>query len=276
MARHRDTQVRLRRRRRLVGVAAATALLAGGGGAVMALGAEDTRPVAHTPVATTPASTTTTTTATATATTTQPSRRATTAPKRTARPSKAAPRSKPTTSTTTAAARKATRTTTPSKTAPPKPRATAPAPRKTTTPVRTTTTTVKPPPVPVTGGVADQVLALVNNERAKAGCRSVKANSALQRAAQGHSADMAAKDYFSHDSQDGRDFADRIRAAGYSGGAIAENIAAGQSTASSVMKGWMSSSGHRANILNCRYTALGVGYAKGGSYGHYWTQDFGG
>ena len=142
--------------------------------------------------------------------------------------------------------------------------------------MRTTTTTVKPAPVPVTGGVADQVLALVNNERAKAGCRSVKANSALQRAAQGHSADMAAKDYFSHDSQDGRDFADRIRAAGYSGGAIAENIAAGQSTASSVMKGWMNSPGHRANILNCRYTALGVGYAKGGSYGHYWTQDFGG
>ena len=142
--------------------------------------------------------------------------------------------------------------------------------------MRTTTTTVKPAPVPVTGGVADQVLAMVNNERAKAGCRSLKASSALQRAAQGHSADMAAKDYFSHDSRDGRDFADRIRAAGYSGGAIAENIAAGQSTASSVMKGWMNSSGHRANILNCRYTALGVGYAKGGSYGHYWTQDFGG
>ena len=266
MARHSNTQTRLRRRRRLVGVAAATALLAGGGGAVMALGADDSAPVAHAPAATTPASTTT-------STTTQPTRTATTAPPRKARPTKAAPRPKPTT--TTAAPRKAARTTTPPAPAPAKPKAAAPAPRKTTTPVRTTTT-AKPAPSPVSGGVADQVLALVNNERAKAGCRSVKASSALQRAAQGHSADMAAKDYFSHDSQDGRSFADRIRAAGYSGGSIAENIAAGQSTASSVMKGWMNSAGHRANILNCRYSALGVGYAKGGSYGYYWTQDFGG
>jgi len=267
MARHSTTQTRLRRRRRLVGVAAATALLAGGGGAVMALGADDSAPVAHAPAATTPASTTT-------STTTQPTRTATTAPPRKARATKAAPRPKPTT--TTAAPRKPARTTTPPAPAPAKPKAAAPAPRKTTTPVRTTTTTAKPAPSPVSGGVADQVLALVNNERAKAGCRSVKASSALQRAAQGHSADMAAKDYFSHDSQDGRSFADRIRAAGYSGGSIAENIAAGQSTASSVMKGWMNSSGHRANILNCSYSALGVGYAKGGSYGYYWTQDFGG
>ena len=117
---------------------------------------------------------------------------------------------------------------------------------------------------------------LVNSERAKAGCRAVRANSALKRAAQGHSADMAAKDYFSHTSKDGRTFADRIRAAGYPGGTIGENIAAGQTTASAVMRSWMGSSGHRANILNCSFTALGVGYARGGSYGYYWTQDFGG
>jgi uncharacterized protein YkwD len=120
------------------------------------------------------------------------------------------------------------------------------------------------------------VLSLVNSERAKAGCGSVRASSALQRAAQGHSADMAAHDYFSHTSQDGRTFADRIRAAGYDGGTIGENIAAGQASASAVMRSWMASSGHRANILNCAYTALGVGYATGGSYGYYWTQDFGG
>ena len=87
---------------------------------------------------------------------------------------------------------------------------------------------------------------------------------------------MAAKDYFSHTSKDGRTFADRIRAAGYAGGTIGENIAAGQATASAVMRSWMGSSGHRANILNCSFTALGVGHGRGGSYGHYWTQDFGG
>ncbi|SDP21399.1 Uncharacterized conserved protein YkwD, contains CAP (CSP/antigen 5/PR1) domain [Pedococcus dokdonensis] len=135
----------------------------------------------------------------------------------------------------------------------------------------------KPSPTPPSsGGVAGQVLSLVNSERARAGCRAVRANSALQTAAQRHSADMAAKDYFSHTSKDGRTFADRIRAAGYRGSTIGENIAAGQTTASAVMKSWMASSGHRANILNCSFTALGVGHATGGSYGHYWTQDFGG
>jgi uncharacterized protein YkwD len=124
--------------------------------------------------------------------------------------------------------------------------------------------------------VAAQVLTLVNAERARAGCGALATSSALQTAAQGHSADMAANDYFSHTSQDGRTFSDRIRAAGYTGGAIAENIAAGQATASAVMTSWMNSPGHRANILNCAYRYLGVGYAKGGTYGTYWTQDFGG
>ena len=187
------------------------------------------------------------------------------------------------TTTTTTRPTPATRTTT----VPPQPmRTTTPTKARVTsqprsTPKPTPKTTPKPVPKPVPkppsgSGVAGQVLSLVNSERAKAGCGAVRANSALQRAAQGHSADMAAKDYFSHTSKDGRTFADRIRAAGYEGGTIGENIAAGQSTASSVMRSWMASSGHKANILNCSFTALGVGYAKGGSYGHYWTQDFGG
>lgn len=128
----------------------------------------------------------------------------------------------------------------------------------------------------VSRSVAGQVLLLVNQERAKVGCRALSANASLQRAAQGHSTDMATNDYFSHTSLDGRTFADRIRAAGYVGSLLAENIAAGQPTASTVMAGWMSSPGHRANILNCAYTSLGVGLARGGTYGYYWTQDFGG
>ena len=92
----------------------------------------------------------------------------------------------------------------------------------------------------------------------------------------GHSADMAANDYFTHDSQDGRTFADRIRATGYSKGTIGENIAAGQQTPDAVMQSWMDSAGHRANILNCAFTDMGVGIGRGGSYGTYWTQDFGG
>ncbi len=134
----------------------------------------------------------------------------------------------------------------------------------------------RPPSSGGGGSTASQVISLVNAARADAGCGPVSANGALTSAAQAHSADMAANDYFSHTSQDGRSFADRIRAAGYSGGAMAENIAAGQSSASSVMAGWMDSAGHRANILNCTYRHIGVGVAQGGSYGTYWTQDFGG
>jgi uncharacterized protein YkwD len=132
------------------------------------------------------------------------------------------------------------------------------------------------PVAPPRAGVAQQVVALVNVERSRAGCGPVSADAALRRAAQGHSDDMAARDYFSHTSPDGVTFAARIRAAGYDGGAIAENIAAGQPTAREVMRSWMASPGHRTNILDCAYRDIGVGYATGGTYGTYWTQTFGG
>ncbi len=120
-----------------------------------------------------------------------------------------------------------------------------------------------------------QVIKLTNKERAKSGCKALKSNSLLKSAAQKHSADMAKKDYFSHTGKDGRSPFDRMTDAGYSFSAAAENIAAGQRTPADVVEGWMNSAGHRKNILNCTYTEIGVGYAKGGSYGTYWTQNFG-
>ena len=186
-------------------------------------------------------------------------------------PSAGAPTTATTTSSSSAPARASTSTTRRPSAAPkPAPSTVKPKPKPKPKP------SPSPSPSPPPAGVAAQVLSLVNAERDKAGCRAVRTSSALQRAAQGHSADMAAKDYFSHTSKDGRTFADRIRAAGYTGGTIGENIAAGQASASAVMRSWMGSAGHKANILNCRFTALGVGYARGGSYGYYWTQDFGG
>ncbi|GAB3872846.1 CAP domain-containing protein [Terrabacter terrigena] len=121
-----------------------------------------------------------------------------------------------------------------------------------------------------------QVVQLVNAQRAKVGCRALVSDARLARAAQAHSADMAKRRYFSHTSLDGRTFVQRIRAQGYTGTRLGENIAAGYRTPSSVMAAWMKSPGHRANILNCSYKAIGVGYASGGPYGAYWTQDFGG
>jgi uncharacterized protein YkwD len=128
---------------------------------------------------------------------------------------------------------------------------------------------------PASTSFAGQVIRLTNRERAKGGCKALKSNSLLKSAAQKHSVDMAKKDYFSHTGKDGRSPFDRMTDAGYSFSAAAENIAAGQRTPADVVEGWMNSTGHKKNILNCTYTEIGVGYAKGGSYGTYWTQNFG-
>lgn len=189
------------------------------------------------------------------------------------------PDSGPTTATTSSDATPSSSATTTSE--PP------PAP---TTPT-TTTTTVEPPkqaqvpaappaPAAPTRTRSEVELAeakafeLTNAERAANGCPALAADDRLATAARAHSADMAAQDYFDHVSQDGRSFVDRVKAAGYPAPG-AENIAAGQRTAEAVIKGWMDSPGHRANILNCKLKTLGVGMARGGSYGIYWTQNFG-
>jgi uncharacterized protein YkwD len=119
--------------------------------------------------------------------------------------------------------------------------------------------------------MAGQIVGLVNNERADAGCDPVAEEPHLDTAAQKHSDDMSARDYFSHDTPEGVHFDERIRDAGYSKPG-AENIAKGATSAAQVMEMWMNSSGHRANILNCSLTKLGVGVTKSGWY---WTQDFG-
>ncbi len=149
----------------------------------------------------------------------------------------------------------------------------APTQRKTTSPAPKPPT---PAPAP-SSSIASQVLAYTNQARARAGCSALSLSSTLSRAAQGHAADMAGHDYFSHTSRDGRSFGTRIRNAGWTRTAgLAENIAAGQTSPAVVVKAWMDSPGHRANLLNCAYRYLGVGYATGGTYNKYWVQDFGG
>ncbi|HSA48659.1 MAG TPA: CAP domain-containing protein [Yinghuangia sp.] len=120
-----------------------------------------------------------------------------------------------------------------------------------------------------------EVIALTNAERARHGLGPLTAEPRLTQAAQAHSADMAARDYFDHSSPDGRQPADRVRAAGYDYSRVAENIAAGQTTPAEVVEGWMNSPGHRANILTPELTQIGIGLAHGGTYTTYWTQVFG-
>ena len=171
--------------------------------------------------------------------------------------------------TTTAPSTTTTTTRPPTTTAPTTTTAPAPPP---TTAAPATTAPPPPPTVSAAPTAADQVVTLVNAERAAAGCPALAVSDALTTAAQGHSDDMSANDYFSHTSLDGSTASDRAEAAGFTGTALGENIAAGQRTPQDVMAAWMGSDGHRANILNCGYTVIGVGLNEDGWY---WTQMFG-
>jgi uncharacterized protein YkwD len=117
------------------------------------------------------------------------------------------------------------------------------------------------------------VLSIVNDRRGENGCGDLERDSRLDTAARLHAEDMAVNDYFDHTSQDGRTPTDRANDQGYEGG-VGENIAYGYPDAEAVMEGWMNSEGHRANILNCGYDAIGIGaYDRDGTI--YWVQMFG-
>ena len=130
-----------------------------------------------------------------------------------------------------------------------------------------------------------RVVELVNAERKKRRLRPLQVDADLQRAARYHSCDMAADDYFEHDSHDRKgsrlvsvcETFDRIEKFAPDFGGSAENISAGNPSPEDVVKGWMDSPGHRKNILNSKYTHIGVGYCNSGKkgWGHYWTQNFG-
>ncbi|WP_067486823.1 CAP domain-containing protein [Actinomadura hibisca] len=129
-------------------------------------------------------------------------------------------------------------------------------------------------PAPGASGPEGAVVTLTNKERAKAGCGALRTDSHLALAARRHSADMAKHNYLDHTSRNGDSPWKRMEDAGYTGGGGAENIARGYSSAEAVVAGWMKSPGHRANILNCKLRAIGVGMANG-SGGPWWTQNFG-
>lgn len=164
----------------------------------------------------------------------------------------------------------------PSPSATPSPSA-SPTPKPTPTPTPKSspksTPPKKPAPAPPSGAAA-QVIALVNAERSKAGCGPLKEDAQLRNAAQGHSDDMARRNFFAHTNPDGADPGKRTTAAGYRWSTYGENIAKGQRTPAQVMDSWMKSQGHRENILNCSFKDIGVGIHQG-SGGPWWTQNFG-
>ncbi|MDC7683704.1 CAP domain-containing protein [Asticcacaulis sp. BYS171W] len=129
------------------------------------------------------------------------------------------------------------------------------------------------------------VVALINVERAKAGCGEVRINEKLMQAAQRQSLSMSQQNYFYHYGNDGIKLKDRVKDTGYIYTLLGENIGAGQPTPAEIVTGWMNSPGHRANILNCGYEEVGIGYiydpddqpvgTETQPYRYYWTQVFG-
>ena len=113
-------------------------------------------------------------------------------------------------------------------------------------------------------------LCLVNDERAQQGLVRLRPDRALARAAERHADDMVRHSYFAHQSRSGSTFVRRIARTGYLSGArrwwVGENLAWGsgsRATPRSILRSWMTSPKHRANILYGRFRELGVGVARG-------------
>lgn len=118
-----------------------------------------------------------------------------------------------------------------------------------------------------------QALTLVNRERAKAGCASLRVVPTLQAPAEQQSRDQAARDRSGHDGANGSRSNSRLRGLGYA--RWAENVAQFQS-AQAAVNSWSTSPGHRANMLNCAFRETGMAVARSHSGRLYWTQTFGG
>ena len=145
----------------------------------------------------------------------------------------------------------------------------------TTAPTPAPSPTPAPAPAP-SSTFQDRVLQLVNGARAQAGLTPLVNNAALTKSAQSYSALMASTSCFAHTCGPVPDVSQRDIQAGYTGWTtVGENIAAGYTTPEDVFNGWMNSPPHKANILNASFRESGVGVATGGSYGIYWTQEFG-
>ncbi len=161
----------------------------------------------------------------------------------------------------------------------------APAPTAKPTPTKKPAPTATPAPTtkPVTptptakpgsselSSYADQVLKLVNQERAKAGLSALTTNSTLTAAANKRAQETAKS--FSHTRPDGSSFSTVLKEYGISYRTSGENIAYGQKTPQEVVTGWMNSAGHRANILNGNFGKIGIGVYKSNGV-IYWSQLF--
>lgn len=118
----------------------------------------------------------------------------------------------------------------------------------------------------------EQVVNLVNIERAKEGLAPLAVDKNVQAAAQVRAVEI--KTSFSHTRPSGSNFSTALKEQGVSYRRSGENIAWGQRTPEEVVKAWMNSAGHRANIMNKNFTKIGVGYYQDAKGVNYWSQLF--
>jgi uncharacterized protein YkwD len=118
----------------------------------------------------------------------------------------------------------------------------------------------------------NRAFAMINQERAKAGCVSLRVVPQLQSPATRQSGDQAARNRIGHVGADGSTTRSRLGGLGYS--QWAENVAQFQS-AQAVVDFWMTSRAHRTSLLNCAFHDSGLAVARSNSGRLYWTQTFG-
>ncbi|MET9617889.1 sigma-70 family RNA polymerase sigma factor [Kitasatospora indigofera] len=136
------------------------------------------------------------------------------------------------------------------------------------------TATPSPTPSPTPRTAEQQMADRINATRAKRGCPALKIDPRLHSAAQRHSEDMAARNYYDHVDPDGGRADSRITASGYRWSLWGENIDRGRKSPDAVVDDWMDGAIHQDNMLDCRYTAMGLGTAPSPA-GTLWTLDLG-
>lgn len=144
-------------------------------------------------------------------------------------------------------------------------------------PVKGTTAAPKPvetAPQDGHGSVQEQALELANRERRQGGCADLTIDRRLIEAADAHATDMATLGYLKHRDNHGNRVGERVTNTGYQWSRVGENLARGQSSVYDVVDGWMNSSVHRANILDCELSQVGVGLAYASDGTPYWVQAF--
>lgn len=114
------------------------------------------------------------------------------------------------------------------------------------------------------------VVRITNKRRANTGLPALQLNPKLSEAAQKHACWMADNRIVSHTGADGSTMDKRVTAEGYDWSYVSENVAMGQTDARMVMKSWMQSPTHRANIRHKLAQEIGIGWALNGGV-PYWT-----